>query len=116
MEYFVMALTMVSFVLFFVILLILRKNRLPKKRDYEEYIFESEQKIAGQNGEWFATQVILDNLRENDILLTNIKISFRERDAELDNVVINNRGVFIIEVKNYNCYLKAYFIHRNILP
>ena len=48
-------------------------------------------------------------------MLTNIKISFEEREAELDNVVINNRGVFIIEVKNYNCYLKAYFIHRNIL-
>ena len=35
-------------------------------------------------------------------MLTNIKISFEERDAELDNVVINNRGVFIIEVKNYS--------------
>ena len=49
-------------------------------------------------------------------MLTNIKIPFEERDAELDNVVLNNRGVFIIEVKNYNCYLNAYFIHRNILP
>ncbi len=101
MEHFVMVLTIISFILFFVILLILRKNRPPKKRDHEEYIFESEQKIAGRNGERFATQVIQDNLRENDILLTNIKVSFEEREAELDNVVINNRGVFIIEVKNY---------------
>ena len=84
MEHFVMALTIISFVLFFVILLILRKNRPPKKRDHEEYIFESEQKIAGRNGERFATQVIQDNLRENDILLTNIKVSFEEREAELD--------------------------------
>ena len=31
-----------------------------------------------------------------------MKISFEDRETELDDVIINNRGVFIIEVKNYS--------------
>jgi hypothetical protein len=31
-----------------------------------------------------------------------VKLSFDGKPTELDNVIINNRGVFIIEVKNYS--------------
>ena len=40
-------------------------------------------------------------LRNGDVLLTNVDISYDGRKAELDNVIINKYGVFIIEVKNY---------------
>lgn len=63
---------------------------------------ESEKKRAGRHGERIATRVISEVLCEDDVLLTNVRLSFEGRQTELDNVVINNRGVFIIEVKNYN--------------
>lgn len=57
---------------------------------------------AGRRGERKAEEIIKQILYEDDILLTNICISYGEREAELDNVIINNRGVFVIEVKNYS--------------
>lgn len=65
-------------------------------------IFESPQKRAGKKGEFFATNVIKSTLREDDLLFTNINISYDGRPAELDNVVVNQYGIFIIEVKNYS--------------
>ena len=64
--------------------------------------FETAEKRAGRQGEAFATEVIREILKEGDILLTNVRIHVGDKNAELDNVVINNRGVFIIEVKNYS--------------
>lgn len=64
--------------------------------------YEPPQVRAGREGEKEATEIIRRILRENDILLTNIRVNYKEKKTELDNVVINNRGVFIIEVKNYS--------------
>ncbi len=65
------------------------------------YNFESPEKRAGRYGERFATQIIGEILKDGDTLLTNLHIVAAGKQCELDNVVINNRGVFIIEVKNY---------------
>ncbi len=62
---------------------------------------ESDVKRAGRRGEQFATQIIKETLNEKEVLLTNLKLSFDGKETELDNVIINNRGIFIIEVKNY---------------
>ena len=64
--------------------------------------YESPRVRAGKEGEKEATEIIKRVLRENDILLTNVRIQYKEKETELDNVIINNRGVFIIEVKNYS--------------
>ncbi len=40
-------------------------------------------------------------LREGDRLFTNVSIGYDGKPAELDNVIANKYGVFIIEVKNY---------------
>lgn len=64
--------------------------------------FEDGQKKAGRYGERGAIHLIQEILNEKDVLLTNVKISFEDRETELDDVIINNRGVFIIEVKNYS--------------
>lgn len=64
--------------------------------------FEDGQKKAGRYGERVAIHLIQEILTEKDVLLTNVKISFEDRETELDDVIINNRGVFIIEVKNYS--------------
>jgi len=58
-------------------------------------------RIAGKKGEQQAAQVIRSVLREGDHLLNNIEISYDGKTAEMDNVIVNRYGVFIIEVKNY---------------
>lgn len=70
--------------------------------DIESDHYELPQIIAGKLGEKKATEVIKKVLQEKDILLTNVNIQYEDRAAELDNVVINQHGVFIIEVKNYS--------------
>ena len=66
------------------------------------YIIEPPHKRAGRRGEIRATQIINSVLREGDLLFTNVSFSFDGRSAELDNVIVNKFGVFIIEVKNYS--------------
>ncbi|MBQ9624655.1 MAG: NERD domain-containing protein [Clostridia bacterium] len=63
---------------------------------------ESEKRAAGRYGEQVAASIIKSVLKESDVLLNNIALSFDGKDTELDNVIINQNGIFIIEVKNYN--------------
>ena len=68
---------------------------------------ETPEKRAGRLGERFASRIISEVLKDGDILLTNIEISAEGKQTELDNVVINKNGIFIIETKNYNGYLSG---------
>ncbi len=63
---------------------------------------EPPHRIAGRQGERVATRYIESILREGDTLFTNVSVSYDGRSAELDNVIVNKYGVFIIEVKNYS--------------
>ena len=63
---------------------------------------ESGARRAGRLGEEYVTELIEEVLNEDDVLLTNIEILVDDREAEFDNIVINSRGVFIIEAKNYS--------------
>lgn len=62
----------------------------------------SPQRAAGRYGERVATERIKRILRPNDRLFTNVKLSFEGRRAEFDNIIVNEYGVHIIEVKNYS--------------
>ena len=64
--------------------------------------FEPENQRVGRQGERIATNVIKTVLRDDDLLFTNVEITYDGKPAELDNVVVNSNGVFIIEVKNYS--------------
>ena len=88
-----------SSLLFIALLIILVTVAISKGKLH--YNFESPEKRAGRYGERFATQIIGEILKDDDTLLTNLHIVAAGKQCELDNVVINNRGVFIIEVKNY---------------
>lgn len=72
------------------------------------FTIESPHKAAGRRGERAATMRIKTVLREDDVLLTNVSISYDGRPAELDNVIVNKYGVFIIEVKNYSGRLSGF--------
>lgn len=63
--------------------------------------FESGQKRAGKRGEKIVTVWLQKILQTNDILLQNVWVTYCQERTELDNIIINQNGVFIIEVKNY---------------
>lgn len=71
------------------------------KPGFREWVFTPEYKRVGIRGEEAATRAIESVLREGDRLFANVRIEYDGKHAELDNVVVNRWGVFIIEVKNY---------------
>lgn len=68
---------------------------------------ERKQRQAGEEGEQEAWKLVQSVLRPNDRLLRNVAISYEDRRTELDLVVVNENGVFIIEVKNYKGILSG---------
>ena len=75
----------------------------PNSTTFESFPpFTPAHKLAGMRGEEIAKRVIGTVLREDDILLNNVSIEYDGNPAELDNVIVNKYGVFIIEVKNYS--------------
>lgn len=60
-----------------------------------------DEKTAGRQGEQLGNEIIRLALRRGDTHLTNVCVEYDGKPAELDNVIINECGVFIIEVKNY---------------
>lgn len=79
----------------FIVAIALLSKSASKKRN------EAEIRRAGLEGEDIAAELIKRILREDDVYLRNINIVFDEKEAELDSVVINKYGVFVIEVKSY---------------
>lgn len=63
---------------------------------------EQERQRAGERGEELVTAEIESVKHEDDYIFTNVKIPFNNSETECDNIIINNFGVFIIEVKNYS--------------
>lgn len=87
--------------LFIAAILIIVIVVIAKNINFSNITIESESKRAGRRGEAIATSAINSVLRDGDRLFTNVEIAFDGRPAELDNVIVNQFGVFIIEVKNY---------------
>ena len=63
---------------------------------------ESPDRRAGRLGEVLVSDLINDVLNADDHLLTNVRIKADGKETELDNLIINSYGIFIVEVKNYN--------------
>ena len=73
-----------------------------EKPGFWDWIFMPEYKRVGIRGEEAAVKAIQSVLRDGDRLFTNVRIEYDGKPAELDNVIVNRYGVFIIEVKNYS--------------
>lgn len=82
-------------VLFIILIVLAVKNYEPGNRR------------AGRKGEEYVSDLIREVLDEEDILITNVPIIGADKETELDNVIINKNGVFIIEVKNYSGTLQG---------
>lgn len=65
-------------------------------------IITPEYKLAGIRGEETAVREIKKVLHDDDNLFTNVIVSYDGKPTELDNVIVNKYGVFIVEVKNYS--------------
>lgn len=63
---------------------------------------ESPEKVAGRIGEKLVNNLIRDILNDDDHLMANVSIKANGQKAEIDSLIINSFGIFIIEVKNYN--------------
>lgn len=64
--------------------------------------FELPHEAAGRRGEEYIGDEIRAVMVEGDHLFSNVAICYGEKEAELDHVVVNAYGVFIIEVKRYS--------------
>lgn len=64
--------------------------------------YESGQKRAGRQGENYVCDLICQVLKEKGLLFSNVPIEIEGKRTELDHIIVNNRGIFIIEVKNYS--------------
>jgi len=64
-------------------------------------VIEDPVEEAGRRGEEVATDIISTLLKDSDYLLTNVNLSYEGKRTEIDNLIVNEKGVFIIEVKNY---------------
>ena len=82
-------------ILFVLIIVIVSNSGSGISRD------EYEQRQFGKYGEQKASFIIQKVLRDDDFLFSGVEISVGGRRTELDNVIVNKYGVFIIEVKNY---------------
>ena len=69
--------------------------------------YEPPEKQAGRMGEQVATNVICEVLRKEDKLFTNVPVYADGKQTELDNVIVNENGVFIIEVKNFSGVIRG---------
>ena len=64
-------------------------------------------KTAGRAGEKAAAFSISRVLRDEDRLFSNVEFEYDGRPCEIDQVIVNRNGVFIIEVKNYEGVLRG---------
>lgn len=64
--------------------------------------FEPGHRRAGRQGEEILANAINSTLREGDYMLNNVRIEFDGQRAECDIVIVNTRGIFIFEAKNYS--------------
>lgn len=67
-----------------------------KKREQREI------KSAGNKGEAYFNNMLKSILHNDDVLIKNACLNVNGKEAEIDSLIINNNGIFIVEVKNYN--------------
>ena len=93
---------LILLVLLIILYLIFNINKIElKNRDIKS------KRIAGEIGENKAALIIAQMIDKNDVLLRNVSVTYEGKETELDNVIISKRGLFIIEVKNYNGELEG---------
>lgn len=99
----------VSYILVFAILIfvfVLLVKQPIEKQGTDQSFDEQEIKRAGTHGEIVFRHKIRDVLDSDDVLLNNVEVEVEDESenerTEIDSLIINKNGIFIVEVKNYN--------------
>lgn len=92
------AFALIAFIIIIVVLIGRETPQAPSSAEPGE-------RRAGKLGEKKAAAVIKSAMQSDDLLFTNVYVEHDGKRAELDNVIVNKYGVFIIEVKNYRGWL-----------
>lgn len=96
------------FVLLVFLIIKLFKGLEPRIEEHKKYREnEKEKRQAGRQGEERAECLIRTVMRNSDTLLSNIEINYDGKRTEIDKLIVNQYGIFIIEVKNYKGRLKG---------
>ncbi len=61
----------------------------------------SDEQVYGNIGEKIVENFISRVLRKDDLFFTNVLLSYDGKKTKLDNLIVNEYGVFIIDVVNY---------------
>lgn len=85
-----------------VVIVFIALSKSDSSGGYGWSLFEPPHRAAGRKGERVASKYIESVLREGDYSFRNVSITHEGKTAELDNVIVNKYGVFIIEVKYYS--------------
>lgn len=98
----IFCLLVLSLVVIVILLAIIKKNSSNgERRKVRSRETAKPEIVAGKYGEKIASAIIKSVLNEEDNYFTNVTVTNGEQKVELDNLIINRRGVYIIEVKNY---------------
>jgi len=62
---------------------------------------KSKNGYVGKNAKEIVTNIISEEMTDDDMGVAEIKLECDRRIVDLDNVVVNRYGVFIIEARNY---------------
>ena len=110
MAYFVFAVSLLALLMAVVFLAVVIRSRCgggesrrPRRNGQRGWTYEDPMiRRAGDQGEAAAVAFVRPVLRGGDVLLTNVSVEFENKPTELDLVILNPNGLFIVEVKNYN--------------
>lgn len=100
-EIFLILLAVIAFILTLTVILSKLSEYIAGRRN--TYIPPERQ--FGNYGEDIASEVIQSVIREGDYIYRNIEVEYDGNFAEFDNIIVNQYGVFIIEVKSYKGWL-----------
>lgn len=100
-EIFLILLAVIAVILTLTVILSKLSEYIVRKRN--TYIPPERQ--FGNYGEDKASEFIQSVMREGDYIYRNIEVEYDGNSAEFDNIIVNQYGVFIIEVKSYKGWL-----------
>lgn len=97
-----------ALILIFIGLTIIRKATKPeRKRRYRykpRYDYRSPEE-KGAEGEAFVSNVIGGTVFGEQYLINDIIITYNGKSSQIDHILINTNGIYVIETKNYAGYI-----------
>lgn len=93
---------LILFILLLIYIITQVVNSKSENEEYQKRVDTYQKKVAGKEGENYAKTEIKRILNDDDNMFSNIEVIFENKRCEIDNLIVNSNGIFIVEVKNYN--------------